>query len=94
VANFVSRLKEIDGVTRVGMQSSELPLASNESEDAVAGGDCQTKAFIAKFQIVVAFDAAPIPPSGENTGEVEVAVAPEAAPETETTEAAPEEGEG
>jgi Tfp pilus assembly protein PilN len=93
VANFVSRLKEIDGVTRVGMQSSELPTDSGGSEDAVSGGDCQTENFIAKFQIVVAFDAAPIPATGAEAGEVEVtAAAPESAPAS-STEVAPE-GEG
>jgi Tfp pilus assembly protein PilN len=98
VADFISRLKEIDGVTRVGVQSSELSTASQGSEEAASSGDCQTEDFIAKFQIVVAFDAAPIPPTGTDTGEVEVAATPEAAPEAAPAsstegEAAPE-GEG
>lgn len=86
VAGFVARLKEIDGVTRVGMQSSELRTAGEGGEEGGAGesGDCQTEDFIAKFQIVAAFDAAPIPAGGGEAGEVEVEVAPEA------TEAAPE----
>lgn len=87
VARLVSSLEEIEGVTRVGMQSSTLPTASGEAGSASAGGSCQTKDFIAQFQIVVAFDAAPIPSTGGEGGETEE-VAPEAAATTET--AAPE----
>ena len=80
VAGFVTTLKDIDGVTRVGVQSSEL----GEREDGEAGGgaavtsgsaeaatsdECRTRAFIAKFEIVVAFDAAPIPTTGSTEGE-------------------------
>jgi Tfp pilus assembly protein PilN len=76
VAGFVTALKDIEGVTRVGVQSSEL----GEEEGAGAavdgpatssgGEDCQTREFIAKFELVVAFDAAPIPASA--VGEAEV----------------------
>ena len=61
VAGFVTALRDIDGVTRVGVESSELPDSSNaagatgDSED-----DCRTRNFIAKFEIVIAFDAAPV----------------------------------
>jgi Tfp pilus assembly protein PilN len=63
VAGLVQALKEIDGVTRVGVQSSNL--GDREGEDEAAGsessgGNCQTRDFIAEFQIVVAFDAAPV----------------------------------
>jgi len=67
VAGFVTALKDIDGVTRVGMQSSELPdSASGQAGGGGGGGDdsgdeCRTRKFIAKFEIVVAFDAAPVP---------------------------------
>jgi Tfp pilus assembly protein PilN len=82
VARFVAALKEIEGVTRVGMQSSQLPTGSGGGGDSVsASGSCQTKNFIAQFQIVVAFDAAPIPTTGSGGEAVEV------------TEAAPAEGE-
>ncbi len=65
VAGLVQALKEIDGVTRVGVQSSTLGERESGSEAAsgsasTGGGDCQTQAFIAEFQIVVAFDAAPV----------------------------------
>jgi Tfp pilus assembly protein PilN len=62
VAGFVTDLKDIDGVTRVAVTSSEL--AKKESlggaSDA-SSGSCQTRNFIAKFEITVAFDAAPVP---------------------------------
>lgn len=84
VAGFVTALKEIDGVTRVGIESSALPSkeSSAESDEGSEGGgggtDCRTRNFIAQFQLVVAFDAAPVP-------------APAEATEAEATEAAPEE---
>ena len=70
VAAFVQALKEIDGVTRVGVQSSELGEREDESDGSASaeGGTCQTHAFIAEFQIVVAFDAAPVP---ADSGEME-----------------------
>jgi Tfp pilus assembly protein PilN len=78
VAGFVRVLKDIDGVTRVGMQSSALGTGSSGSGSATTS-TCQTRDFIAQFQMVAAFDAAPVPS--------------EAAPEPEATTAAPE-GEG
>jgi Tfp pilus assembly protein PilN len=71
VAGFVTALKDIDGVTRVGVQSSALPEKSGTGAAAAGGGEesgqeCQTRDFIAKFQIVVGFDAAPISPSGSS----------------------------
>ncbi len=65
VAAFLAALKDIDGVTRVGMQSSALGASDSASAAAssadAATDDCQTKASIAKFEITVAFDAVPIP---------------------------------
>lgn len=60
VAGFVTTLKDIDGVTRVGVQSSEL--AETQGDGGDGGSDCRTRDFIAKFEVVVAFDAAPVPP--------------------------------
>ena len=92
VAGFVTALKDIEGVTRVGVQSSELndEEAGGEAGGGAAGGDdCRTRDFIAKFELVVAFDAAPIPTIGSE----EAPVAPPAEAEaTETSEEAPEEG--
>jgi len=71
VAGLVQALKEIDGVTRVGVQSSELGGsgggATSDSASA-GGGDCQSEPSIAQFQMVVAFDAAPVPADGETEG--------------------------
>jgi Tfp pilus assembly protein PilN len=67
VAGFLSALRDIDGVTRVGLTSSERPTggaASGSDSASSAGGssgDCRTRDFIAKFDIVVAFDEVPAP---------------------------------
>lgn len=66
VAGFVTALKDIDGVTRVGVQSSELADKASGGTGGGGGGasggdECRTRNFIAKFEIVVAFDAAPVP---------------------------------
>jgi len=66
VAGFVQALKEIDGVTRVGVESSELGGLA-EGSTGGGGGNCQTRSFIARFQIVVAFDAAPVAATGSET---------------------------
>jgi Tfp pilus assembly protein PilN len=79
VAGFVTALKDIDGVTRVGVQSSELSAGSGES----GGEDCRTRDFIAKFEIVVAFDAAPVP---EGSSETEALAPPTETAETTSTE--------
>jgi Tfp pilus assembly protein PilN len=65
VAGFVTALEDIDGVTRVGVQSSELPEkgSSDGGGGSDSGDECRTQKFIAKFAIVVAFDAAPVPAS-------------------------------
>lgn len=71
VARFVSALKDIDGVTRVGVQSSQLAdpaTAGADSAAAIPGAGvsttgCQTRDFVAQFEIVAAFDAAPAPAS-------------------------------
>jgi Tfp pilus assembly protein PilN len=66
VAGFVAALKDIDGVTRVGMQESSLgelgEAGVSDPAAATAGSEdgCQTRQFIAAFQITVAFDAVPV----------------------------------
>ncbi|HWW68113.1 MAG TPA: PilN domain-containing protein [Solirubrobacterales bacterium] len=96
VAGFVTALKEIDGVTRVGVQSSALPGAGSGAGVSTGGGgsgsgggggssDCRTRGFIAQFHIVVAFDAAPIPSTGagaEGAGPAAPAAAAAPAPES------------
>lgn len=93
VAGFVSSLKEIDGVTRVGMQMSELAGGSGEGSggSVSAGGTCGEGT--TQFQIVVAFDAAPIPTTGSEGGEAEVATPTTTATETaSSTESSESEG--
>lgn len=102
VAGFVTALKDIDGVTRVGVQSSELPSeeegagsSSGGAEGGGQGGECRTRRFIAKFAIVVAFDAAPLPPAeGEGEGEAPPAPAETAATTSSETESSGSEGAG
>jgi Tfp pilus assembly protein PilN len=60
VAGFVGALEDIEGVTRVGVESSELP-AADDSGGGSGGEECRTHDFISKFAIVAAFDAAPVP---------------------------------
>jgi Tfp pilus assembly protein PilN len=82
VAGFIEALKEIDGVTRVGMQGSSLGGGGVEGAStgsATAGAGCSsTDQPIAQFQMTVAFDAAPVPT--ESTPE---APAPSAPPASE-----------
>lgn len=72
VAGFLSALRDIDGVTRVGLTSSERPTdTGGAASGAPAAGDsaapaggqteCRTRDFITKFEIVVAFDEVPAP---------------------------------
>jgi len=61
VAGFIQALKDIDGVTRVGVQNSSLGSGSGgNGGGSNASATCQTKDFIAQFQMVAAFDAAPV----------------------------------
>lgn len=80
VAGFVTVLKDIDGVTRVGMSSSEIAGDSGGAGNNTDGTDtdCRTRAFITKFEMVVAFDAAPVPVSST---EAEVVAPPAEEPE-------------
>src|SRR6476619_785207 len=93
VAGFVTALKDIDGVTRVGVQSSELPEEKKTGGGEGGGGsdssgdECRTRKFIAKFEIVVAFDAAPV---SETEGEE---APPVATGTVETTSSERSEGE-
>jgi Tfp pilus assembly protein PilN len=82
VARFIQALKEIDGVTRVGVQTSA---ADGSSSSGSTSSTCASSAPI-QFQIVVAFDAAPIAAT-EGEGEV---VAPVG--ETATAAASSESG--
>jgi Tfp pilus assembly protein PilN len=79
VARFVNVLKDIDGVTRVGLQSSQV---SGEGESSggsqSASGACDAGPDSAQFQLVAAFDAAPVPASATGATETVAPVAEEA----------------
>ena len=94
VAGFVTALKDIDGVTRVGVTNSELASKKGEAGSGKGGGgDCRTRSFIAQFSLVVAFDAAPLPPEeGEEAAVSTAAAAESSANETEGSEKEGEEG--
>ena len=83
VARFLQALKDIDGVTRVGIGKSERPADQHSSGDT--GEDCRTREFITRFEIVAAFDEVAVPA-------VDAAPVP-AAPPAETTPAA-DDGSG
>jgi Tfp pilus assembly protein PilN len=102
VAGFVTALKDIDGVTRVGVESSKKSEqesgagAAGESgdEEAASNSDeCRTRNFIAKFELVVGFDAAPAPVIGSSGEEAAPATATEQA-ESTSTETSGEGAEG
>ena len=66
VAGFIAALEDIDGVTRVGLNDSSR---AEDTEGAPAADssesieDCRTQNFIFGFEIVVAFDSVPTPPT-------------------------------
>ena len=86
VAGLIQALKDIDGVTRVGVESSTRDGGSEgvTADSAGFSAGCQDNASSAHFQIVAAFDAAPVPT--EATGATEVAPAPEAEASTTSEE--------
>jgi Tfp pilus assembly protein PilN len=83
VAGFIEALKDIDGVTRVGVQGSTINAEESGGGNATTASICGAKDS-AQFQMVVAFDAAPV-----EAAEGVEAVAPEAA-STESTEGSTE----
>jgi Tfp pilus assembly protein PilN len=89
VAGFVDALKEIDGVTRVGVPSSAVG-GSTESGSAVAS-TCAAGMSAAQFQIVVGFDAAPAQIEGESAEEAAVAPPAEASTESSSSESSSSE---
>ena len=64
VAGFVQALKDVDGVTRVGMQGSSVGESSGGESASATSASCDTKGS-ASFQMVAGFDAAPV--SSEET---------------------------
>jgi Tfp pilus assembly protein PilN len=80
VAGLVSSLEDIDGVTRVGLGSSEQadPSSGTTGGGSATGGgdDCRTSDEITKFEIVVAFDAVPTPGTATEAPSVPAPVSP------------------
>jgi len=103
VAAFVADLEDIDGVTRVGVASSQRPeddpQAAGATDTAAAGGDsatgevdeCRTREFITKFEIVVAFDAVPTPPTATTAPSIPAPVAPSGGSESTLAEGGAEQ---
>jgi Tfp pilus assembly protein PilN len=82
VAGLMANLEDIDGVTRVGLESSERPDATENTANAApttsdSSGDnteCRSRNFIPQFKIVVAFDEVPTPPTATSTPSVPAGV--------------------
>jgi Tfp pilus assembly protein PilN len=83
VAGLIAALQEIDGVTRVGLESSErhddsdgggsaAPTSSGASSGAIS--DCRTRNFITQFRIVAAFDEVPTPATATSAPSVPAGV--------------------
>lgn len=100
VAGFLAALRDIDGVTRVGLTSSERPTgdATSASADSAEGSgntECATRDFIAKFEIIAAFDEVPIPqvpgaaPGVPSTASPAAPTTPAGAPPPAGTETTP-----
>lgn len=96
VAKFLASLREVDGVTRVSVMSSDRPEAdgSTTSTTSSAGSSdsavsCSTRDFISTFEVVAAFDAAqPVvaAPSSATTPLATPSTAPEGQTTTEDTQ--------
>jgi Tfp pilus assembly protein PilN len=82
VAGLIANLQEIDGVTRVGLESSERPdetqgaatAAPTTTDSSSEGADCRTRDFITQFKIVAAFDEVPTPATATSTPSVPAGV--------------------
>lgn len=97
VARMVSAVGDIDGVTRVSVERSEKPSSDTDADsgqDEEGGGssdDCRTRNYVARFQLVAAFDEVPAPASALPPGTPE-APAPASPPPAAGEEAPPAEG--
>ena len=81
VAGFISALEDIDGVTRVGLSSSETDETEGTGSSPSSGSastECTAGPRTFRFQITVAFDAVPAPPTATAVPSVPSSVAPAA----------------
>jgi Tfp pilus assembly protein PilN len=98
VARFAADLRDIDGVTRVGVSESKLPsddASSTSTSSSDSGTDetnCQTRDFIAQFKIVAAFDAVPTEVASSATPTDPAAATTATATPTTSTETVSEGG--
>jgi Tfp pilus assembly protein PilN len=76
VAEFISSLEDIDGVTRVGLDSSQA--AGDDSTGGATGSttECQGPPDVVSFQLIVAFDSVPTPATATSVPSVPAPVAP------------------
>jgi Tfp pilus assembly protein PilN len=91
VARLIAAVGDIDGVTRVSAAKSEKPdtAASGADPAQTATGECRTRSFITKFELVAAFDAVEIPEGALPPASPETpAPGPEAAPASDEESAA------
>jgi Tfp pilus assembly protein PilN len=78
IAGLISNLEEIDGVTRVGMQSAERTRSesgggstgSATTSGAAGGSDASCPPGVMTFELVVAFDAVPTPATASSAPSV------------------------
>jgi hypothetical protein len=75
VAEFVTALEDIDGVTRVAIASSER-LSGSPTQGGGNEDDCRVAEFIYLFEIVAAFDEVPVPPTAQAAPGVPAPTAP------------------
>jgi Tfp pilus assembly protein PilN len=64
VARFLAALRDVDGVTRASVLSSDLPdpaTTSESSSSTASSTTCATRKFISQFRIAAAFDAVAVP---------------------------------
>jgi Tfp pilus assembly protein PilN len=82
VAGLMSALEDIDGVTRVGLASSEQAEDTQSAEGAGSGAEtggeeeCRVADYISKFQIAVAFDAVATPSTATTAPSVPAPASP------------------
>lgn len=61
VATLIAAMEDIDGVTRVTATNSSKSKENASGPGAGGGSECQTRASIAAFELIVAFDNAAAP---------------------------------
>jgi Tfp pilus assembly protein PilN len=64
VAEFAAALHDIDGVTRVGVNSSQLGQSDESGGGSDTGGQCEGGTAVSQFEIAAVFDGATTPSDG------------------------------